>query len=661
MKKTNIIILTILIALSINCNAEEYPSQLGLYGTYNIYQHSVNFGTLPSVPSCCPKYEDASGNGFSAGLFFKSPINDFLFWQIRAGYTHIAGDFKYDEYIGNALDINYNTTEAISEHNLKTTLGHIELIPAISIKPLDLPLFINIGVPFGIQLSSKYEQSERIKQPSNVFYLNGGKTRNISDGEIDDLTNPFISGMFSLNYEFKFGKFSISPEVSYYLGISDVISTREWKVNSFRFGLLFAYNFEKEKEVPVITQKPSELIVKLDAKGINKDNKEEEIVKFIVEEFLSRQLYPLLPYIFFRENSEEISERYTRLGPNDVENFDENKRFFNSEVMSVYYDVMNIIGKRMLDNPSSTITITGYNSNQRQEKNNLKLAQGRAEKVRDYLRDRWGIQENRMIVKWDNLPQKPTRGDTKDHFEENQRVEIYSDDYNIIKPVFVYDTLRLTSPPKMKVTTDIITDDKVVRWNLQSSQFDYSGEKNIFFKNGYDYSPEDKSVIWDFSSEKKSIPRTETPINLAFEVETANQMVAKAYDTIPVEQLTIQKKRTRRIDDKEIDEYRLIMFDFDTPDVLEAHKKIIELICENTKPNSTIYIEGYTDRLGSEEYNLKLSNQRAETMSSAIPCSVAQVNKNGMGEQQLYNNDVPEGRFYNRTVIIRVETPISNK
>lgn len=69
-------------------------------------------------------------------------------------------------------------------------------------------------------------------------------------------------------------------------------------------------------------------------------------------------------------------------------------------------------------------------------------------------------------------------------------------------------------------------------------------------------------------------------------------------------------------------------------------------------------VEGYTDRLGDNDYNQELSDNRAEAVGAAFE---GNVKIEGHGEDvKTYNNTLPEGRFYSRRVDITVITPEEN-
>lgn len=72
-------------------------------------------------------------------------------------------------------------------------------------------------------------------------------------------------------------------------------------------------------------------------------------------------------------------------------------------------------------------------------------------------------------------------------------------------------------------------------------------------------------------------------------------------------------------------------------------------------------VEGHTDSTGSDEYNLALSERRANTVKLALAqggLSPAAVRAQGLGENDpIESNDTEEGRTQNRRVVV-VVTPL---
>jgi outer membrane protein OmpA-like peptidoglycan-associated protein len=74
-------------------------------------------------------------------------------------------------------------------------------------------------------------------------------------------------------------------------------------------------------------------------------------------------------------------------------------------------------------------------------------------------------------------------------------------------------------------------------------------------------------------------------------------------------------------------------------------------------PSAMMNIAGHTDTIGKEDYNIKLSERRASAVYSAMIRSGigsgSPINHVGNGPNYPpYDNNIPEGRALNRTVII---------
>lgn len=104
-----------------------------------------------------------------------------------------------------------------------------------------------------------------------------------------------------------------------------------------------------------------------------------------------------------------------------------------------------------------------------------------------------------------------------------------------------------------------------------------------------------------------------------------------------------------------------VLFDFNKftlkPEAKEALGVVADIIRENQI--RTILVTGYTDNIGSEDYNLKLSLQRAQSVADYLMyCEKIDVNKfkiEGKGEANLIaDNNTEAGRAKNRRVEIKL-------
>jgi OmpA-OmpF porin, OOP family len=106
-----------------------------------------------------------------------------------------------------------------------------------------------------------------------------------------------------------------------------------------------------------------------------------------------------------------------------------------------------------------------------------------------------------------------------------------------------------------------------------------------------------------------------------------------------------------------------VLFDFDEatikPDFTNELDAAAELLLAN--PDVTVRIDGHTDSIGTEEYNMGLSERRAEAVAAYL--EAAGVSRDRMtvawfGESQpVASNDTAEGRAQNRRVEIDLIDP----
>lgn len=99
-----------------------------------------------------------------------------------------------------------------------------------------------------------------------------------------------------------------------------------------------------------------------------------------------------------------------------------------------------------------------------------------------------------------------------------------------------------------------------------------------------------------------------------------------------------------------------VNFNFDSAELTSLAKgnldKIAKVLIDNPKTLITIY--GYTDSVGKDEYNMKLSRSRANAVKSYMGSKgigVKRITSQGMGEADpIASNDTKEGQAKNRRV-----------
>lgn len=399
------------------------------------------------------------------------------------------------------------------------------------------------------------------------------------------------------------------------------------------------------KPMIIITGQITAVGVESDGRIINKPI-------FKIDLNTSNKYEALLPYVFYEEGSDIIPDRYYKLNNSQVANFTIDQLWYKSTI-NIYHDILNIIGKRLTMYQKSVLTIQGNNANTGIEKENTELSRRRAENVKQYLQDIWGIKENRLIVKAGNLPKaKSLPIDDPETAQENRRVEFSSNDYRVIEPLDLKNTMATSNPPKVRFNVQGAADFGIASYTIDAIQAGFNG--NSFKQTETSSLP--NTIDWEIAKNQALTPKLAKPVTCTLTIidkKGNSKMVGT--DQMDIDLITIERKIKEHINGYEVDSFSLILFDFNKSDVEDENKKIIAAIQKRVKKGSEISVTGTTDRIGTEEYNTRLSQERANAVKAAInrKGSVSI----GKGEQDLrFDNDLPEGRFYCRTVNVVVRT-----
>lgn len=377
---------------------------------------------------------------------------------------------------------------------------------------------------------------------------------------------------------------------------------------------------------------------------------EKEFDSLHIEEFRSRQVRPILPYVFFEHNSADISRRYVLFDNISVKLFSLAESLKGKGIMGTYYNMLNIIGERLNTYPEATITLTGCNSNTDEEKGNLNLSEERAKVVADYLVNIWKIDQSRITIVKRALPLIESNPTNEDGIAENRRVEIASNDFRIVEPIFIEDTLRKVYPPILKFTTTNKLTFEEKKWSIDAMSNDR------FLESYAGKEPLDVSRYWNINQDQEALALIENNVQYIAKAENKDEdkFASSKIHSLPIKLTSLADKERMRTFDTLVNVYNLILFDFDQPQLNSNNKKIADFINTETPDNAIVLVTGYTDRIGEDDYNMNLSIQRAKFAAAAI--TAKEKKYHGVGETELlYDNDLPEGRFYCRTVQIVVK------
>ncbi len=691
--------------LSMDKPHEDYS--VGLAGAYSSLSHVANFQKIPGYPNCCPHFESGKGNGVNLNVFAEQRLLSWCSAQLRLGYETLGGTL-------NALEQDSNTTittstgveQARIEHYIWAHISNLHVEPMLLVQTIP-GVWLSASLPVCYSTKTAFDQQEQLAADQDGVFTTGLRTRNVYMGEqIPHAMSLYFMARIGLRIEFAANRSKtvlVAPEVYYARVLPRVSSDIDWHINAVQAGISLRYNpvvpplirydtlmhrdtvIEKSYDITSIQldlrsdstaeqemesgyntitrltehwehyvqtlpeKRPYFLEASMKLKASDVDGEAKDIVTVKIEEVVGTSIQPLLPYVFFDEGSDSIPQRYNQLSAEQCEDFGINN-LRKLDALELYRQVLNIIGRRLSDHPTASITITGCNEDMGPEKSNIDLSRKRAERVKNYFTSVWHINESRLKVKAQNLPNVASSAKSQDGIDENRRVEISSNDPEIMKNVVMLDTvLRAQHVSSLHFYPTVRSSAGVASWAVRSVLND-----SVFVAMQGNTMPE-SHLQWDINKDLSRGPRDLNDIRIRFTVHDKLDSQRVVTQTFPVEMQTRQDRE--KVNDKYVDKYSLILYDFGSYTHTAAHLAMIKYIKEHSNPKSTFVISGHTDRSGSAEYNMMLSTKRAEYTAKALnlPLSTAK----GYGkEQELYDNSFPEGRMYNRTVNIVVETPV---
>jgi outer membrane protein OmpA-like peptidoglycan-associated protein len=202
------------------------------------------------------------------------------------------------------------------------------------------------------------------------------------------------------------------------------------------------------------------------------------------------------------------------------------------------------------------------------------------------------------------------------------------------------------------------TDDNIFFQPVQNGDIAYT---NLFSKDGFGYDDIFKIVI----SEKllaQATPKTEAPVVVEekpVEIKQPERELPKDVEKTLIEAPISEKE-------KEIIVLRTLFFDFNSSFLTITTKKELDhltMVLENF-PEIKIELIGNTDALGADEYNIWLSERRANKSKQYLVdkgIAAERIEIKGIGEKNQVainenpdGSDNPDGRKLNRRVEIRV-------
>ncbi|HEX2898886.1 MAG TPA: porin family protein, partial [Bacteroidia bacterium] len=301
--------------------------------------------------------------------------------------------------------------------DLAVRVGYVTAEPSLRFAPGKSDFYIFAGPRFSYNVRNKfvYKEGTNPDYPEQVAPPD-------QEGALSDMKPLLISAQIGAGYDIHLNarnshtQWVLSPFAAFqpYFG-QEPRTIETWNITTVRAGV--ALKLGRGRLLPP----PDRVSLPEPVEVVTVDPKVEFTVNApanIPAERTVREVFPLRNYVFFDLGSTQIPARYVTLRKDQVADFKEDQvEMFTPQNLSgrsnrqmiVYYNILNILGDRMVKNPNTTITLVG--SSEQGPKDGLEMATS----IQRYLVDVFGINESRIKVEGRSKPVKPSQsGGTRD-------------------------------------------------------------------------------------------------------------------------------------------------------------------------------------------------------------------------------------------------------
>lgn len=644
--------------------ASERQWRVGILGGFGELFHFSSLPLAPPDDDCC-RYRQGVGGAWQFGVSLDySPVGDALeigsrIIVLRSGLALEETVRKFERFDGLG---GYQTLERLFQY--RSFLHGIDIDFGVRYKPWrGFPLYARVSADALAALDKQNPafETERILAPSNAVYPNRLQTRDNPRAPAEFAPASFgVSGALGLDFEVGANVF-VGAEASYRYALSSLRSDIDWQMNAVRAALFLRFGFNAEPApLPLPTpEQPSERRNDnvLASEQTRKTRLKAELTAppLELQETVVTETFPLLPYIFFDSASVIVRNKYN---PRNVLTSSFSEEALPKETLEIYYHILHIVGKRMRENPSSRLTITGATDGKEWATAETRqiLALQRARSVASFLTGYWGIDAARIDVATRDTPKLASSSRYAEGDEENRRVELSSDNPNLLGPV-VHSRFLEYAPLAAEYTAQTYLREGAPE---EVSSYDASlraGDVELARSSGLRALP--ARISFPIAGKKFAaalaripvpLPRSAT-LRLGLSDGRGEEITTETAAEIRIQQNSYEKSRLN-----------LIVFDFDRDDMLEANRAMMRrFVGEAVKNSSRVRLIGSTDRLGEARYNQELSEARVRGVQDfmrRLNPNIRFAEVRGIGASLLpFDNNLPEGRYYCRTVGITVETP----
>ncbi|MCW3113004.1 MAG: outer membrane protein OmpA [Segetibacter sp.] len=579
-------------------------------------------------------------------------------------YASLLTEYRPNKVLGGMLNVAYDNRGGSFDSvmapcncpaNLSTNLSYITIEPSIRIAPFSSALYLFAGptIAFNITKAFTYLQDKQTDKRGDLSDIN----KTVFSAQAGAGIDIPISARASAT------QWTLSPFASFQTNLFGAPrSVGSWSLYTLRTGIALKFGTAKKVAPVKTTAEPVITPLVASEKEIQFSVRAPKVVPLNRK---VKETFALRNSVFFNQGSTEIPNRYVHLSNTQAIAFKEGQlqqdqpnnlnNGRSSRQLEVYHNILNILGDRLRANPKSTISLSGASDNNPAEGKLM------AENVKQYLVTAFGINPTRISTEGRDKPLIPSEqpGATKELAllrEGDRRVDIVSSSPELLLQVGGVASPFLKPVEIIAVQQDPLdsyvlfnatgADELLKSWNVVVT--DEQG-------NVQHYGPYTKD---QGSVSGKTILGNSTHGNYKIVMvgETKSGQSIKKESSVSLMKMDDPKQEGLRYS---------ILFDFDKSKTIASYEKFLtDIVTPLIPENGTVVIHGHTDIIGDEKYNNALSFERANSAQKIIEGALSKAGKKGVNFQTLgfgedagnapFENNLPEERFYNRTVIIDI-------
>jgi outer membrane protein OmpA-like peptidoglycan-associated protein len=585
----------------------------------------------------CGTFSKGSGSGLIFNLALNYPLNDFIHISLGASYIDRSSRLSFDT---NYLFRNYNDEikTAQFETTLEADLHYFEIQPDARLSLITTPnlgLRCILGVRIFSPLKNHFVQREAIVNTTDAFFVdkngNRSSSRLVAEGEIGNISKIGIGSIIGLHNSLKLSEsLTWTQQISFDYNFTPVAHNLDWRQGSINFMTGLAYRFNKiepKVEIPDTTQEqeiiPEEIVQTVVPPNLTlKSGKFDGEVR-TGDEFLATA--PLVNAVFFDKNKATLPKnlRFNKLNKED---------YFKIEPTEQYYYILPRVVEILKENPQANVTLEGATAGTSFEEGGLTLAKNRAENIKEKLIE-LGANKDKIQIKTSMTPRFPSNSRHIEGIEENQRVDIILHNAYFQEYTSFIQFAELVG--KAGYYARIINSEDP--GNIYSMQADSSCKV-----------PNDGKIYEYFFNVNKRLEKEKLVVD---EIVLATPEITKVIlDTIDLSSIP------HRIIDTDYSKFKaIIRFTYNSSQLSEENKQLLQQLIQKLPENCTIQILGSADALGGDAVNRKLSDRRSKVTRDYInELAGNKFNIETGINTEKFDENTPVGRFLNRCIIIRI-------